>query len=156
MKIKFIIFGLLLSSACNSFSQATIFEDDFETYTVGEDLITKGYEITYKSEYTGNVTVIVANDNGTKIALLNADVNGRAVMKLRKLISVTPGIPYLFEAFTKGNYKRKLEITLPSNGSTIASSSEFTPTEVENTMDQTQFKFYARHRGNFCKNWFFS
>lgn len=133
MKIKFIIFGLLLSSACNSFSQATIFEDDFETYTVGEDLITKGYEITYKSEYTGNVTAIVANDNGTKIALLNADVNGRAVMKLRKLISVTPGIPYLFEAFTKGNYKRKLEITLPSNGSTIASSSEFTPTEVEKT-----------------------
>ena len=76
MKIKFIIFGLLLSSACNSFSQTTIFEDDFETYTVGEDVITKGYEITYKSEYTGNVTAIVANDNGTKIALLNADVNG--------------------------------------------------------------------------------
>jgi len=49
MKIKFIIFGFLLSSVCNSFSQTTIFEDDFETYTVGEDLITKGYEIKNKS-----------------------------------------------------------------------------------------------------------
>ena len=105
MKIKFIIFGFLLSSVCNSFLQTTIFEDDFETYTVGEDLITKGYEVKYKSEYTGNVTANVANDNGTKIALLNADVNGQAVMKLRKLISVTPGVPYLFEAYTKGNYK---------------------------------------------------
>jgi hypothetical protein len=133
MKKNLNILILLLFSLGNINSQTTIFEDDFENYSIGADLATKGYEITYKSGYTGNVTAIIANDNGTKIALLNADVNERAVMKLRKSITVTPGISYVFEAYTKGNYKRKLEILLSSDESTISSSSEFTPTEAEKT-----------------------
>ena len=141
MQIKLIIFGVLLNCVSNSFSQTAIFEDDFESYTVGDDITTKGYVLTNSAVYTGNVTATVTNDNGTKIASLNADVNGQAVMQLRRNISVIPETTYTFEIFTKGNFKRKFQI-LSSTNVILNATADFTPTEAEKTQ-------WIKHQLNF-------
>ena len=128
-----------LSIAVNA--QTTVFEDNFENYTIGDDVTNKDYEITSKTGYTGNVTATISEETGNKIVSLNADVNGQAIIQFRKPIAVTPGTPYIFEVSTKGNFKRKLQI-LASSNSVITSSLDFTPTEAEKTQ-------WIQHQLNF-------
>ena len=67
MKKTLILVVLLVSSLFNVFSQTTIFEDDFESYNVGDNLTTKGYDLTKKSDYSGNVTATITDETGNKI-----------------------------------------------------------------------------------------
>jgi len=132
MKKTLLLVVLLLSSLFTVFSQTTIFEDDFESYTVGDDLTTKGYNLAKKSDYPGNVTATITNEIGNKITALNANVNGQAIMQLSKSIAVTPETTYIFEVLTKGNFKRKLQV-LSSSNTVLRSTTDFTPTEAEKT-----------------------
>jgi hypothetical protein len=132
-KNSYQLFFILFISHIQTKAQTILFSDDFESYSIGANLDDEGYEVSKKNTYNGTVTATIADDSGNKHIKLTANPNGQAIMKLQKAIPVTPGTPYVFEVYTKGVFKRKLEIILPSNGSTIASSNEFTPTESEKT-----------------------
>jgi len=132
LKNSIYLFLLTFFANNNIHAQTTIFEDDFESYSLGEDLTNKGYKITSKTGYAGNITATISDETGNKMVSLNADVSGQAIMQFQKTITVVPGVPYVLEVITKGNFKRKLQVLSTSN-SVIKSTPDFTPTEVEKT-----------------------
>lgn len=158
MKNIFLRIVILLCSVSHLFGQTTIYEDDFESYPLGESLVGHGFEVTSKNEYTGTVSALIDKEDNDQFAALNASDNGQAIMQFRKEIDVVPGTSYVFEVATKGNFKRKLQI-LSIDNTVLLSSQEFTPDEGEKTQWIKQQLSFASAAGvnkvklNIYHNW---
>ena len=128
----FSLFFCLLAFANIAKSQV-IFSDDFESYTVNEDLTSLGYTFSQKSDYAGTINTTVQSENDNQYGACVASVNGQTLMQLRKVVDVTPGKLYNFSMRSKSPFKRHLRI-YQSDGSTLVNNSEdFTPTEEQKT-----------------------
>lgn len=122
-----------LFNAQHTNAQTTVFFENFENYGLDFNVENDGYALTYNESYSGNVSALIKEEGSNKFVKLHADTNGHAIMKLRKSITLVAQSTYKFEVLSQGNFKRRLQITNPSNGSIIAESSDFTPTEEEKT-----------------------
>lgn len=111
----------------------TIFKDDFETYTNGDNLTDKGYEIGKSASYSGAVTATIDSVMGNKYVNLHAPISGQARMQFLKSINLTPGVTYTFEIQTKGVFKRFLQLLPADGGNYISKTPDFTPTEEQKT-----------------------
>ncbi|NIJ44722.1 hypothetical protein FHR24_001161 [Wenyingzhuangia heitensis] len=127
-----ILLSLLISSIANS---QTIFTEDFSSKTVGLDLTTDNYEISFNNEYVAGATVTatVQNRSGNNIGNMVANSNGGAKMQIAKTISVTPNKTYKLQIDTKGTFKRSLKI-YDLNNNELYTSPDYKPsTEAEET-----------------------
>ena len=133
LKKQILLFLLTTTVASYSNAQTTVFTEDFESFSIGEDVTNYEYELLKNNNYLGTVSSLISDESGNKNIELLANLNGQASMRLRKTISVTPGKTYTYEVYTKGNFKRRLEILNASNNTNIVTGIDFTPTESEKT-----------------------
>ena len=125
--------SLILSCILFQINAQIAFQDDFESYSVNDNITTHGYEVLQSGSYAGTVTAAVHEESSDKFVKLIASANGQAKMQLRKTISVTENTIYSFEAFTRGQFKRRLRILNATNNNVIAETSDFDPTEDQNS-----------------------
>lgn len=111
-------------------SGQTIFEDNFESDTIGTDLSTAGYQLSHSDTYTGTVTAIVTEGSGNKFARMVADVNASAGMQMAKTIDVEPGEIYTYSVDSRGPFKRQLRVYSLSDD-LITSSPDYKPATTE-------------------------
>ena len=132
MKEIIIILCVAMVFGANSYAQ-TIFQDDFETYSEGDDLSDKGYAIVKNASYSGTVTVTVESLEGNKYAKMRAIANGQAIMQLLKKLEVTPGVAYTFEVETMGVFKRNLQLKTVNGDSYLVKTPDFAPNDEQKT-----------------------
>ena len=125
----------------------TIFEDDFETYSNGDNLTEKGYEISKSATYSSAVTAIIDSVIGNKYVKLHASENGQARMQFLKSVNLTPGVTYTFEIQTKGVFKRFLQLLPADGGNYLSKTPDFTPTEEQKTQWITHTLSYTPAAG---------
>lgn len=111
----------------------TIFEDDFDSYTLNSDIILQGYEIAYNNAYSGNVTGIVTNESSNQFVNLFADTNGQALMQLRKTVAVQENNIYTFSAETQGRFKRRLRVYNAADNSLLFETTDIDPEGTDET-----------------------
>jgi hypothetical protein len=110
-----------------------IFQDDFENYSVGDNITLKGYEIAKSASYTGTVTATIDYVTDNKYVKLHAPENGQARMQFFKSVNLTAGVTYTFEIQTKGIFKRFLQLLPSAGGDYLSKTSDFAPTEEQKT-----------------------
>ncbi len=130
--VSFIV-CILFSVSSKLFAQAPVFFEDFENYSLNYPIENDGYQLLSDPAYTGNVSALVNEEDSNKFVKLHADTNGKAVMRLRKQIAVLEDNTYILEIYTQGTFKRRIQVLNVANGSIIAETSDFTPTEEEKT-----------------------
>jgi hypothetical protein len=104
MSICFFLFGVLAQG------QTVVFEDDFESYAINDELTDHGYVFTHKADYAGTITTRVQGDVTNQYASCIASTNGQTIMQLGRVVEVTPGKVYTFSLRSKSSFKRHLRI----------------------------------------------
>lgn len=147
MKMFFLYISLFLLGVF-TIGQTVVFEDDFESYIIGSDITSNGYEFTQSGSYTGTITKTVEGDNTNRYASFVSSANGQAIMQLKRKVNVVPGKTYKFSLSSKSSFKRHLCI-YKSNGTTLFESgsdintSEWTNQEITFTAEEGMTSIYA-------------
>lgn len=138
----------LLLLTISGFTQTTVFSDNFESYSINDELTDVGYIISYKVDYAGNIHASVQGDNANRYASCSASTNGQTLMQLKKEVSVTPGITYTFSLNSKSPFKRHLRI-YKADGTTLFISgadtnlNEWTSQEITFTAEDGMTNVYV-------------
>ena len=133
--MKNLILLLILLSSIQLEAQI-IFEENFDTLSVGLDLTSEGYQLSQGSDYFGTVTAVVAESNENKFAQMVASPNGGAKMQIVKTIDVEPNTIYKYEVDSKGPFKRQLRV-YDEGDELVASSDDYKPSTDQ---EQTEWK----------------
>ncbi|MBK3516149.1 T9SS type A sorting domain-containing protein [Carboxylicivirga marina] len=116
-----------------AYSQVVVFSDDFESYTIDDNLTTLGYVFSQKADYPGTISTTVQNDNGNQYGACVASENGQTLMQLSKAVDVKAGKLYKFSLKTTSPFKRHLRVYESDGTSILQKGEDFTPTEEEKT-----------------------
>ncbi|TLX78221.1 hypothetical protein E9993_00640 [Labilibacter sediminis] len=131
--MKIIVTVLMMVFIGHTIIGQLVFEDNFENYTLGTDLIQQGYILLKNPAYTEAITTTVQGDNSNQYASWEASVNGAANMQFRKVISVTPGSSYKYTVSTMSPFKRHLRVYQSDGTTLIKQNADVTPTEEQKT-----------------------
>ncbi len=146
--MKKIVLLISMAVVFVAISQAQpILQDDFENYTVGDNITLKGYEIVKSASYKGTVTATIDSVTDNKYVKLHASENGQARMQFLKSVNLTPGVTYTFEIQTKGVFKRFLQLLPADGGNYLSKTPDFTPTEEQKTQWITHTLSYTPAAG---------
>ncbi len=130
---RFILMICIVLIANAIIAQSIVFTDDFESYTLNDELTNLGYVFSKKVDYPGTISTTVQSNNGNQYAACVASENGQTLMQLRKEVDVTTGKQYKLSLKTTSPFKRHLRI-YQSDGTTLLTQGEdFTPTEEQKT-----------------------
>jgi len=146
MKKIVLLISLAIGMSLGATAQ-TIFEDNFESYAIGDNLTDKGYEIAQSASYSGSVTATIDTTTANKYVKLDASENGQSRMQFLKEIDLTPGVSYTFEIQTKGVFKRYLQLLPVGGGDYVSKTPDFTPTEEQKTQWITHSLSYTPSTG---------
>ena len=125
------IYTLLFVLSHFFISAQVVFSDDFESFSVNDNLLDNGYELLYHKDYIGSIVATVGEESGNKFAACLASENGLAQMQFMRALNVEASSAFSFSVSTRGQFKRKLKVLDVKSSEIIAESDDFIPEESQ-------------------------